>query len=120
MSLSFEFQEQFRAIEESIQKDKQVMKLTPEINQSQNEVCEGYVPEKKEAPDHGEPWNEQTADMNKGVHWLNTEQFNRAVTCVNACTGMTDPSAEIQAMREAREVKELIKQALAKLKHFLP
>ena len=26
---------------------------------------------------------------------------NRAVACVNACQGMTDPAAEIAAMREA-------------------
>lgn len=53
------------------------------------------------ASDHGEPWSEQTAAMNNGVHWLNTEQFNRAVVCVNACAGMDDPAKEIAAMREA-------------------
>ena len=51
------------------------------------------------APDFGEPWHKQTAIMNKGVHWLNTDQFNRAVVCVNACAGMTDPAADIAAMR---------------------
>lgn len=47
MSLSFEFQEQLRAIEESIKP----VDLTSEINQFQDEVREGYVPEKKAAPE---------------------------------------------------------------------
>lgn len=47
MSLSFEFQEQLRAIEESIKP----VDLTSEISQFQDEVREGYVPEKKAAPE---------------------------------------------------------------------
>lgn len=52
-------------------------------------------------PDYGEPWFEQTAVINKSVHRLNTDEFNRAVACVNACAGMVDPAAEIQAMRDS-------------------
>lgn len=74
-------------------------------------------------PEYGEPWHEQTATMNKGVHWLNTEQFNRAVACVNACAGMADPAAEIEAMREAiREAHEafiLGENTLPKLRPFI-
>lgn len=68
---------------------------------------------KTPTPDYGEPWHEQTASMNKGVHWLNTEQFNRAVSCVNACAGMADPAAEIEVMRVA------IKEAASHLSGFL-
>jgi hypothetical protein len=81
--------------------------------------------------DYGEPWCEQSPPhpiaKSKGVYWLNPEQFNRAVTCVNACAGMADPAKEIKAMREAiREAHEAIKvspypdqQALAKLQPYL-
>lgn len=52
MSLSFEFQEQLRALEGATQKEKQTMStLTSEISQFQDEVREGYVPEKKAAPE---------------------------------------------------------------------
>lgn len=47
MGLSFEFQEQLRAIEESIKP----VDLTSEISQYQDEVREGYVPEKKATPE---------------------------------------------------------------------
>lgn len=60
-------------------------------------------------PDYGEPWSLRTegsrtviitpgatgADFDLPIHAA------RAVACVNACQGMTDPAAEIQAMREA-------------------
>lgn len=56
-------------------------------------------------PDYGEPWSEQSPPhpiaRDKGVYWLNPEQFNRAVACVNACAGIDDPEKEIAAMREA-------------------
>lgn len=53
-----------------------------------------------QTPDYGEPWNEQTATMNKGVHWLNTEQFNRAVACVNAMAGRPDPAAAMARLAQ--------------------
>jgi hypothetical protein len=95
--------------------------LTSEINQFQDEVREGYVPEKKTAPDYGEPWkpaysfyiSDRDDDVAvddstvRGFHeW---KQRDRAIECVNACAGMTDPSAEIQAMREA--IKEIYAEA---------
>lgn len=62
------------------------------------------TPEKQPAPDFGEPWHEQEPphpiSVRAGVYWLNPRQFNRAVSCVNACAGMADPAAEIQAMRD--------------------
>jgi hypothetical protein len=56
-------------------------------------------------PDYGEPWSEQSPPhpiaRDKGVYWLNPEQFNRAIACVNACAGMSNPEKEIAAMRDA-------------------
>ena len=91
--------------------------LTAEINQFQDEVREGYVPEKKTAPDYGEPWRQHLAirgtvvDRN-GTYIIDTlRKMKRAVACVNACAGMTDPSAEIQAMRDAiRDAHEALTQ----------
>ena len=76
-------------------------------------------------PDYGEPWKEKaynytvgdTGDID-GVIEIRTREelkvadtwnpsdekeafFSRAITCVNACAGMADPAAEIEAMREA-------------------
>jgi hypothetical protein len=76
-------------------------------------------------PDYGEPWKEKaynytvgdTGDV-EGVIEIRTREelrvtyawnpsdenealFSRAVACVNACAGMADPAAEIEAMREA-------------------
>lgn len=65
--------------------------------------------EQKPVPDYGEPWHEQEPphpiSVRAGVYWLNPRQFNRIVSCVNACAGMADPAKEIQAMREA--IKEI-------------
>lgn len=52
-------------------------------------------------PDYGAPWNyyidyDMALTKNGSVC-----DANHAVACVNACAGMTDPVAEIQAMREA-------------------
>jgi hypothetical protein len=55
-------------------------------------------------PDYGEPWSEQPPPhpitKGGGVYWLNPEQFNRAVTCVNACAGMVDPDKEVAALKQ--------------------
>lgn len=66
------------------------------------------TPTQQPAPDHCEPWQlttdfafditirgELAASFDKMKH------ANRAVSCVNACAGMADPAAEIQAMRTA-------------------
>ena len=113
-------------------------------------------------PDYGEPWKEKaynytvgdTGDV-EGVIEIRTREelrvayawnpsdenealFSRAIACVNACAGIADPAAEIQAMREAlREAHEFIRDivknyecgervdregdaALAKLEPFIP
>lgn len=60
----------------------------------------------KTAPDFGEPWYWNTDegiayDRTKG--WCPSLHGNgpRLVACLNACAGMSDPAAEIQAMRDA-------------------
>jgi hypothetical protein len=84
-------------------------------------------------PDYGEPWKEKaynytvgdTGDV-EGVIEIRTREelrvtyawnpsdenealFSRAVACVNACAGMADPAAEIEAMREAiREARDVL------------
>ena len=108
MSLSFEFQEQLRAIEESIQANQaENMNLSSEINDLQNEIREGYAPEKKTAPDCGEPWKKRDVywqcpfdDRNGEV----VESYEaRSLACVNACAGMTDPASEIQALKQWKQ-----------------
>lgn len=64
-------------------------------------------------PDYGEPWGydidyDMALTKNGSVC-----DANRAVACVNACAGMTDPAAEIAVMREA------IKEAASHLSGFL-
>lgn len=60
-----------------------------------------------QTPDYGEPWHPQEPphpiSKDKGVYWLNPKQFNRSCECVNACAGMTDPAAEIEMLKLARE-----------------
>jgi len=59
--------------------------------------------------DYDEPWdfdgeNWITDVDNKEVlnlDSIHSKNAKRLVACVNACAGMTDPAAEIQAMREA-------------------
>lgn len=62
----------------------------------------------KTAPDFGEPWREQTVSFMPGTiedrdgNVVNSrEQKLRAIACVAACAGMSDPAAEIQALRDA-------------------
>lgn len=62
------------------------------------------------APDYGEPW-QLTTDFafdikirgELAASFDKIEHANRAISCVNACAGMADPAAEVQAMREAIE-----------------
>lgn len=60
----------------------------------------------KTAPDFGEPWNLDTGDddiliRSRFGQVVSTNTLERIVSCVNACAGMSDPAAEIQALREA-------------------
>ena len=78
------------------------------------------------APDYGEPWiYEEGAESDEEGWWhryamiMNrynymmckdrqlddniVDKWHRIVACVNACAGMTDPAAEIQAMRRDLE-----------------
>jgi len=72
-------------------------------------------------PDYGEPWEATnlhflTAKGNFSTGVLASLHSKRIAQCVNACQNMTDPAAEIQAMREA--IKEAISQ-LDEYIHFL-
>lgn len=60
------------------------------------------------AQDFGEPWetNCQSIYDRKGPLYFSAptpELASRLVQCVNACRGMTDPAAEIEAMRAERD-----------------
>jgi hypothetical protein len=71
------------------------------------------------APDYGEPWRVMT-HANGGVGTREARPIiedlrlsRRAVPCVNACAGMTDPAAEIATMRDA------INDTAAKLRYII-
>jgi len=58
------------------------------------------------APDFGEPWEtncQSIYDRNGPLYFSapTPELASRLVQCVNACQGITDPAAEIEAMRAA-------------------
>ena len=57
------------------------------------------------APDFGEPWSpafrNSARTANGYDHGFMDSFQKRAIQCVNACAGMQDPVAEIQAMRAA-------------------
>lgn len=70
------------------------------------------TPTQQSAPDHGEPWQlttdfafDITVRGELAASFDKIEHANRAIACVNACAGMADPAAEIQAMRTA--IKEV-------------
>ena len=85
------------------------MSTTTEIQQFQDETREGWMPEKKSAPDFGEPWQNELGDFeiyprtggDAIAYAEGAKTRDRVIACVNACRGMTDPAAEIQALREA-------------------
>ena len=99
------------------------------------------------APDFGEPWQSETGDFeiysksehNATAYAESARIRDRIIKCINACAGMQDPAAEIEAMRAAIvEAHEALKElrsfyiettnlppcaanaALRKLKPFLP
>ena len=61
------------------------------------------------APDLGEPWQNELGDFeiyprtggDAIAYAEGAKTRDRVIACVNACRGMTDPAAEIQALREA-------------------
>lgn len=61
------------------------------------------------APDFGEPWQNELGDFeiydrtsgDAVAYAEDAKKRDRVIVCVNACAGMADPAAEIQAMREA-------------------
>jgi hypothetical protein len=102
-------------------------------------------------PDFSEPWKCETGDFeiysksehNATAYAESARIRDRIIKCVNACQGMADPAAEIEAMRAAiTELKNIVnakpstwgemsdqfqpwaqnraKVALAKLAPFLP
>ena len=68
----------------------------------------------KTAPDFGEPW-EYTSfrncirDRHNVLRQIEDDLRDRSRVCVNACAGMSDPAAEIQALRDAvKEAREAL------------
>lgn len=63
----------------------------------------------KTAPDFGEPWQNELGDFeiyprtggDATAYAEGAKTRDRVIACVNACAGMSDPAAEIQALREA-------------------
>ena len=63
----------------------------------------------KTAPDFGEPWDfdgeNWIADSHNAeilnLDSIHSKNAKRLIACVNACAGMADPAAEMQAMRDA-------------------
>ena len=59
------------------------------------------------APDYGEPWQlgimgfPQAVTNSQGKIMAGNSAVARAVACVNACAGFTDPAAEIASLRQA-------------------
>jgi len=66
----------------------------------------------KTAPDFGEPWQNELGDFeiypstggDATAYAEGARTRDRVIACVNACAGMRDPAAEMQALRDA--VKE--------------
>ena len=150
MGLSFEFQEQLRAIEESIKP----VDLTSEISQYQDEVREGYVPEKKATPEADARFRQagmaKSADFARKLERERDESRSLLARCSaerehNAMQALVykaerdEAAKQLEAMREAiREAHALCKSAerdhnidgeyamdclqfaIAKLQPFLP
>lgn len=57
-----------------------------------------------------EPWNDETHDrsyqttgniITRILRTMSDEDYDRACACVNACTGLANPAAELTQLREA-------------------
>lgn len=93
------------------------------------------TPAKQPAPDFGEPWQNELGDFeiyprtggDAIAYAEGAKTRDRVIACVNACAGMSDPAAEIQALRDAvKEAHKAIRMGpypehsvLAKLQPFL-
>ena len=73
------------------------------------------------APDFGEPWQSETGDFeiysksehNATAYAESARIRDRIIKCINACVGMQDPAAEIEAMRAAiREAHSVLRDIL--------
>ena len=68
---------------------------------------EPTTPMNTEKPDYGEPWRDQMGTVRDRMEYLvsmaSPETRDRIIACVNACAGMPDPAAEIEAMRKEIE-----------------
>lgn len=68
-----------------------------------------------QTPDYGEPWSASDKalyhrDGPLASFMITAEMAERVVQCVNACAGMSNPAAEIQAMRDAiKEAHEALR-----------
>lgn len=78
-----------------------------------------------QTPDYGEPWQATTAREGSIITCDDRPIFEsyklvkRAVVCVNACAGMADPAAEIQAMRDAiKEAHDALETAQRQWSHY--
>lgn len=61
-------------------------------------------------PDYGEPWK-TSGDFiyDKNHKLILAKYYARVISCVNACAGIADPVAEVEAMREAiRDANEAL------------
>lgn len=60
-------------------------------------------------PDFGEPWRESSGrlwDRDGGPIFIGYVKGARIAECVSACAGMSDPAAEIAALRQALAASE--------------
>lgn len=80
-------------------------------------------------PDYGEPWKlrtegSRTVIINPGATGADFDlpiHAARAFSCVNACAGMADPAAEIEAMREAiKEAHDALQMASLTMQTLCP
>lgn len=58
--------------------------------------------------------DEMNKDSGRKLPWVSPLSKNRIIACLNACAGMTDPSAEIAALRASHAA------LLAALKDAMP
>ena len=72
----------------------------------------------KTAPDFGEPWRLSSFrnciyTRDGKLEEIVDSSRNRSLQCVNACAGMSDPAAEIQALRDAvKEARDALEWAI--------
>lgn len=77
------------------------------------------APTQQPAPDFGEPWQNELGDFeiyprtsgDAVAYAEGSKTRDRIIAVVNACAGMVDPAAEIQALRLAAPVWQTIETA---------